>query len=81
MLYPIELRVRSPMEARESVRKVEFRDELKMAHGVVHERRRMGDDRRDLLLQLQFVAAAEDEFGNKIRRPPLSRRSAANADA
>ena len=34
----------------------------------VHERRRIGDNGRDLLVQPRLVAAAEDEFGNKIRR-------------
>ena len=38
------------------------------AQRVVHERRRIGDDGRDLLVQSRLVAAAEDEFGNKIRR-------------
>ena len=34
----------------------------------VHERRRIRDNGRDFLVQPRLVAAAEDEFGNKIRR-------------
>ena len=40
------------------------------AQRVVHERRRIGNNGLHLLVQPRFVAAAEDELGNKIRPAP-----------
>jgi hypothetical protein len=51
-------------------RRLEQRLRELAAQRVIHERRRIGDNGRDFLVQPRLVAAAEDEFGNKIRRPP-----------
>jgi uncharacterized protein (DUF2126 family) len=41
-----------------------------LAHRIFHKQRRIGHDGFQFLLQLGFVAAAEDELGNKIGCPP-----------
>ena len=70
---PVFHRLRARRRRRSKQRLREF-----TAQRVARISRRIGDNGGDFLMQPRLVAAAEDEFGNKIRRPPrgLAERNA-----